>query len=796
MRPLLLELHGFGPFREPTTIDFRDHDLIAFTGPTGAGKSTIIDGIAFALYGSVARYENEKLVAPIINAVSTEARVRLDFAVGESTYTAVRVVRRAGTGASTKEARLESGNEVLASNAQEVTSKVEGIVGLSFSQFTKTIVLPQGDFAQFLNVKPSVRQGLLRRMLGLDLYANVGKTARLRSRDIKTQMAAFEQTMDDQSSISERKLEQLRTSLVKLEDELEKVEAATEDHQTAIDQLDELTASVNTLDEQIVSLEALEIPADTKSFASRVDKARAAMTSAESKMSAAAEKHDALTEARADLPTEDELSDLIEQHEAHAKLTAQIAELTAAQKSAASALAKAAASAEGARTALGDAETALEHARTLAGAEGIAATLHVGDDCPVCAQLIESLPTGSSGKRAAALAKAEAARDAARSQAQEVVHVVQGATAAETEATTRLEAAEGDAASITADLADQPTLKQTLALQKKADAANAKIEAANDKLLAATALFDEATATFEESSTSESAMRREFTAARDSVSELQPPTPSEEAVHEDWLALTSWGKERAKELRTEVRGLRKEQTAAEKAKAKAEKSLARIAMPYFPPNAAVDPLRAGPMVRNAHADARLAFANAEDRWMRQKAIKEQLSDLENQRALSEELGKHLMSGMFERWILTDVMEDLAERASLRLLALSDGAFSLMTDGRDFQIRDHRNADEIRSSRTLSGGETFLTSLSLALALADSITDLAATSTPPLGSMFLDEGFGTLDAETLDVVATAIEDLGASGRLIGIVTHIPDLAERIPARVEVQPTPTGSIVVTP
>jgi exonuclease SbcC len=149
--------------------------------------------------------------------------------------------------------------------------------------------------------------------------------------------------------------------------------------------------------------------------------------------------------------------------------------------------------------------------------------------------------------------------------------------------------------------------------------------------------------------------------------------------------------------------------------------------------------------------------------------------------------------MFERWIMADVMTDLADRASIRLSELSSGAYSLTTNGTDFEIRDHRNADEVRSARTLSGGETFLTSLSLALALSESITELASTSTPPLESMFLDEGFGTLDPETLDIVAAAIEDLGASGRMIGLVTHIRDLADRVPTRFDVQRGTNGSTV---
>lgn len=94
---------------------------------------------------------------------------------------------------------------------------------------------------------------------------------------------------------------------------------------------------------------------------------------------------------------------------------------------------------------------------------------------------------------------------------------------------------------------------------------------------------------------------------------------------------------------------------------------------------------------------------------------------------------------------------------------------------------------------MSGGETFLASLALALALADSVAELAVEGTPKLESMFIDEGFGTLDGETLDVVASAIEELGASGRLIGIVTHIRDLADRMPTRFVVSKDATTARV---
>ena len=133
-------------------------------------------------------------------------------------------------------------------------------------------------------------------------------------------------------------------------------------------------------------------------------------------------------------------------------------------------------------------------------------------------------------------------------------------------------------------------------------------------------------------------------------------------------------------------------------------------------------------------------------------------------------------------------------ATSLLCELSGGAYSLTLDERSaFNVVDHRNADEVRSARTLSGGETFLASLALALALADQVGSLAAGGSARLESIFLDEGFGTLDPDTLDIVASAIEELGARGRMVGLISHVPELAERVPVRFEVVKRPGGSTV---
>ncbi len=139
-----------------------------------------------------------------------------------------------------------------------------------------------------------------------------------------------------------------------------------------------------------------------------------------------------------------------------------------------------------------------------------------------------------------------------------------------------------------------------------------------------------------------------------------------------------------------------------------------------------------------------------------------------------------------RWLAASALNTLLLEASKSLLELSGGQFELTHDGGgDLLIVDHADADSRRPVKTLSGGETFQASLALALALSSQMAALAQAGAARLDSIFLDEGFGTLDEATLEIVADTLENLaGQKERMVGVITHVPALAERIPVKFQV------------
>lgn len=205
--------------------------------------------------------------------------------------------------------------------------------------------------------------------------------------------------------------------------------------------------------------------------------------------------------------------------------------------------------------------------------------------------------------------------------------------------------------------------------------------------------------------------------------------------------------------------------------------------------------------KRAHEDAVRRHAglvgteqHLQERLAKALESRERLKAARERGEVARELGLLLGANNFQTYVLEGAMKVLTEDGSAHLERVSDGRYRLHYDGLDFQVVDRWNADAVRSVKTLSGGETFLTSLALALALAERLADLGAGAHghEALESLFIDEGFGALDTdETLDQVIQALEALQTNNRVLGIVTHLTQLAERMPAHIRVKKAPEGS-----
>ncbi len=192
--------------------------------------------------------------------------------------------------------------------------------------------------------------------------------------------------------------------------------------------------------------------------------------------------------------------------------------------------------------------------------------------------------------------------------------------------------------------------------------------------------------------------------------------------------------------------------------------------------------------RRAHTEAvaHAAGMRAEARQLEAEVAKadEARAGVERHRRafdVADVLARELGGDRFQQYLLEDTLEQLVRGASVRLRELS-GRYTLEWREDRFHVVDHDNARERRIADTLSGGETFLASLALALELSEQIQRSAGAVR--IDSLFIDEGFGTLDADTRSVVAEAIEALQVGGRMVGIITHLEELTDRLPGCVRI------------
>jgi exonuclease SbcC len=808
MRPVRLEVEGFTVFRQPVVVDFADADLFALSGPTGAGKTSLIDAITFALYGSVPRLDDRRAVAPVVSQNLTEARVRLDFSVGGTPYTAVRVVRATKTGATTKEARLQQGDEVLAGNADEVGAAVADLLGLTYEHFTTCVSLPQGQFARFLHDKPRDRQDLLVRLLDLGLYDKVASMARQRAGLAGTRVEVLGAQLERLAAATPAARDEAEARVAVLAELASTMAVARPDIEALAERVQTARSQADRCRDHLQRLRALRPPDGVAELSQRlvaVTRRREASCSAEASTAAALADAEGALER---LPARAELDAIRRDLLARVELeelqkTGEQAAIDALMAVEAGTEAEQQATVERDRRA-----TELEQLRIDHRAHALVPTLHAGEPCPVCRQVVETVPTIATP---AELSEAEQVLRTADRQLQAATRALGDARTHQARVdekltrvrhdldhlATRLAHATlpalptttpSDPTTATADERPDLTVERVegvIAEVERVEAAGAEARRAHRSAREALATVDRER---EQLVADEAAARRAFDAARDSVAVLDPPPAERLDLAADWQGLLTWAEGREPVLVAETG-----EHAATVEAAEREAGDRRAALIEACRAAGVDPpappVWPGEAVAAEHARAEETVRRIDAELAEAERLRVDVQAATEQRQVADTLAGHLAANRFEKWLLDEAVHRLVTGASSILAELTSNAYALSVDDRNgaFTVVDHTNASQARSARTLSGGETFLASLALALALADQVAELAAAGTARLESLFLDEGFGTLDPDTLDVVATALDELGARGRMVGVVTHVRELAERLPTRFEVRKT---------
>ena len=865
MKPLKLTMRAFGPYAGETVIDFeklQGRHLFLICGPTGAGKTTILDAMCYALYGKTSGDRTGEKMRSDYADSSERTEVIFDFMLGDKTYRATRspaqmVDKKRGSGqtlaamqASLSE--LEDGKEIntLRTGIEEAAGK---LIGLNADQFCQVILLPQGDFRKLLVAKADEREAILKQLFKTQRFSDFKD--RLKDRlDAKVREKMEKQTREDQilSSSGATDEKQLSQMVEEAGKELKEAQDIVKSREKESNEFREVYQKETALMGHFTELEkALKQDAALKNEEGRMKEMEASLSMIRSARELAPYfvhldgitregKQEAvrLKTARADMETYSKLNETLkkriqeldamkEKREEERKTALKMQDLVPkaklygaavqALKNAKNALSRAEeetkrlqAAAEAARKARDEQKEKADAVRK-SYIEGqaflLAEGLEDGVPCPVCGAIHHPAPARGGDnvakaedveraqkeyERASAAydrandtkekhstgAYAKAMSDHAKADAQmktleEIPEAYRDPKYLEAESTRLLtdirkweqdkETAAAQLRKAGADLsASQAACRNAEErreeLVKKYRETESVLKEASDK--AGFQSLDECKEWYKKKDTEESVRKtlEQYRADRKSTEERIKAEEQETAGKErpDMLALN----EKSKALQDQLK------KASERAAALKERT---------------------ETLQKAVSDAR--------------AIEKELEDLRKEEGLIRGL-YDLTSGKktritLERYVLGTLLDDVANAANLRLLSMSRRRYSLhrMTDesglgkgGLSLEVSDSFTGRS-RPANTLSGGETFLASLSLALGLADVVQ--SRQGGVRLDTMFIDEGFGTLDPDSLNSAMNTLIDLQNTGRMAGIISHVPELEERIDARLRVTPAEKGS-----
>ena len=790
--------------------------------------------MSFALYGKTPSVERE--TRSLINQSLNECHVELRFEVGGQVWRAVRALRRRGQAGHTL-ALLES-DEPDAQTLETVTGeravndRVAQLLGMDFAAFCRSVLLAQNRFSEFLHATPTERDRVLKNVFGYERLAAAHDVARLRLALAEARLAELEKRSSQveearallkeaqaSEAAAKQRLQQLQAVAGELEaagSDRARAVAESESLQVRMDQLTDLARDLPRSDE-VTS--ALEVAADsTQSLAdarARSGSAQAARAEREAELNALIERlgdrQKILSFERLAVQQEEQASVVTkassEVHRCLANSDRARDALTAGSK----AVQKGAADVSAAEDALAaasaklaEAQAGLLQAQHAEMALELRATLSPGEPCPVCRQPVHKLPPkGAASKVAPArrgVAAAQKAQDRARRAKESAASSKAAAEAAVAEATKTADRADEDLARAQADLADAETalastktqLTEWLGegdirslLQARADeltsaeesleASKALVEAARDEADAAVEIHERAAATLASLATA-------LAGTWGRLGRTRHISPGEvgAAYVELGEAIVAAGDEARQ-------GLEAARSAAEAAESAMASLMVGVGL-----SPQEDFRSALSQSEVDHATAAARAGELGQRVAAEAELRVEMDEARGRREIAARLAEDLKPSRFLAFLLLEERTELAELGSDHFELLTDGGFRFAQGG-DFDIADLDAGGSVRKADSLSGGETFIASLALALALAQ----MVARTGGSLDSFFLDEGFGSLDPEHLDRAMEGISRLVAEDdrRLVVVVSHVAEMREAIEDLIVLDRNPlTGDSVI--
>ena len=865
MKPLKLTMRAFGPYAGETVIDFeklQGRHLFLICGPTGAGKTTILDAMCYALYGKTSGDRTGEKMRSDYADSSERTEVIFDFMLGDKTYRATRspaqmVDKKRGSGqtlaamqASLSE--LEDGKEIntLRTGIEEAAGK---LIGLNADQFCQVILLPQGDFRKLLVAKADEREAILKQLFKTQRFSDFKD--RLKDRlDAKVREKMEKQTREDQilSSSGATDEKQLSQMVEEAGKELKEAQDIVKSREKESNEFREVYQKETALMGHFTELEkALKQDAALKNEEGRMKEMEASLSLVRSARELAPYfvqldgitregKQEAvkLKTARADMETYSKLNETLEKRiqeldamkekrEEERKTALKMQDLVPkaklygaavqALKNAKNALSRAEEETKRLQAAAEAAKKARDEQKEKADAvrksyiEGqaflLAEGLEDGVPCPVCGAIHHPAPARGGDN----VAKAE---DVERAQKE-----YERASAAYDRANdTKEKHSTGAYAKAMSDHAKADAQMKTLEEIPEAYRDPKYLEAESTRLLTDIRKWeqDKETAAAQlrkagaDLSASQAACRnaeerREELVKKYRETESVLKEASDKAGFQSLDECKEWYKKKDTEesVRKTLEQYRADRKSTEE-RIKAEEQA--TAGKERPDMQALNEKSKALQDQLKKASERAAALKERTETLQKavsdaRAIEKELEDLRKEEGLIRGL-YDLTSGKktritLERYVLGTLLDDVANAANLRLLSMSRRRYSLhrMTDesglgkgGLSLEVSDSFTGRS-RPANTLSGGETFLASLSLALGLADVVQ--SRQGGVRLDTMFIDEGFGTLDPDSLNSAMNTLIDLQNTGRMVGIISHVPELEERIDARLRVTPAEKGS-----